>query len=204
MGFFGGAVGAVAGLGEFIVGAHQANKWNKTLNGLLDNRPKYNVQDEYQTNTNLASNTRDMYGRLTNSSQLPGQAQMQLAQNSANATGSAAMYGVDNPAMLSQLAGNALNSQNQGTNKLNIAGAENRQSNIANFAKATDNLQDQNTAMAEEKDKAWNYNINQPYQNQVARAAGKVAQGQSTMYKGFDMNTAGTMEMADTAQSTFK
>lgn len=174
-----------------IFGGRGLGLWGKgkRSGGLIENRPQYQIAGEYQENENLASNVRDMYGRLTNTSELPGQTQMQnkLAQNSANAVGAAAMYGVDNPAQLAQLANSALQSQNSSQNDLNIEGARFRQMNVDKFANATGDLQDAKTAMAEEKDKAWNYNINDPYQNAVDSARKRVKSNTEMIQKGGDM-----------------
>ena len=174
-----GSVNAVAG----IIGKRKAQK---DMNKLLSNRPQYQISSEYQENENIAANVRDMYGRLINTSELPGQTQMQnkLAQNSANATGSAAMYGVDNPALLAQLANSTLQLQDSAQNDLNIEGAKFRQINIGNYADATRHLEDTKTAMAEEKDKAWNYNINDPYQNKVDSARKRVKSNTEMIQKG--------------------
>lgn len=172
--------------GAGIIGKRKAQK---DMNKLLSNRPQYQISPEYQENEALASNVRDMYSRLTNTSELPGQTQMQnkLAQNSANAVGSAAMYGVDNPAQLAQLANSTLQSQNEAQNQLSIEGAKFRQMNMGNYADATRNLQDTKTAMAEEKDKAWSYNINEPYQNKVDSARKRIKSSTEMIQKGGDM-----------------
>lgn len=174
-----------------IFGGSGLGLWGKgkRSGGLLDNRPQYQISPEYQENENIAANVRDMYGRLTNTSELPGQTQMQnkLAQNSANATGSAAMYGVDNPALLAQLANSTLQLQDSAQNDLNIEGAKFRQINIGNYADASRHLEDTKTAMAEEKDKAWNYNINDPYQNKIDSARKRIKSNTEMIQKGGDM-----------------
>lgn len=204
MGLIGGGIQALAGIGMAGVGLIQSHNANKRLDALLRGRPQYNIQSEYGQNQTLANNVRDMYGRMTNTSDLPGQAQMEnrLAQNSANATGSAAMNGVNNPAQLAQLANSTLQNQNQSTVDLDIAGAENRNRNITNFANSAQGVEDANTAMAEEKDKAWNYNINEPYQNKVGTERKKLQVGQSNVYKGFDMGVAGAMSAGDSVGKT--
>jgi hypothetical protein len=192
--------GVVGGAAMGIAGGLQERDARKRLDTLLSNRPIYQIQPEYRLNQKLANQTRDMYGRLTNTSKLPGQqyAENQLGQNASNAISSASMYGVNNPAMLSQLAQNALQSQNQGINQLNIEGAQNRQANYGNFANATQDVQNTNTAMAEEKDKAWNYNVNEPYQNNVAAQVARRKEGRGMLYGGLDMGLSGLTSLGST------
>lgn len=179
----------VVGLGSAVAGAITKRKADKEMKGLLKDRPVYEVQAEYGQNKALAENVRNMYANLTKSSKTPGQqyAEQQLDQNTANTLASASRSGVTNPALLAQMSSSALQSQNQGVNQLNIEGARQRQDNYGNLANATQGVQSANTALAEEKDKAWNYNVNEAYQNRVDAARKKQQFGTELIQKGADM-----------------
>jgi hypothetical protein len=56
------------------------------------------------------------------------------------------------------------------------------------------NYQDQNQAMIDEKDKAWNYNTNMPFQNRIAMYRDKMKYGQ-------DLQAAGAASSAQSFSS---
>jgi hypothetical protein len=199
MGLFGGLFQSIAGFREENEGKKKAKKAEQDMEFWIKNRPDYDVRDEHYQNKGLATQTRNMYSDLTKTGQIPGQQYVedQLAQNTANTLASAQMYGTTNPAVLSQLAQNALQTQNQQSRNLSIEGARMRQENFGNLASATQALQSANTNIAEEEDKAWNYNVNEPYQLQVDRTRKKLKAGEEQEAKGRDMTNAAFKESAD-------
>lgn len=166
---YGGMAGAIAG---GIYGWASQKKRNKAqkaaqdrLTETLNNRPKYQRQAEFDENVKQAKGVQAIYDPLTKTNQLPGQAYMQnrVDNNASNALAKAGMEGLTSPSQYAQLLAATTQSQNDATTNLGIAGAQNRQDNIANYANATQNVQNANTALAREKDVEWDTNVQQPW-----------------------------------------
>lgn len=116
-------------------------------------RPKYKVNPQYTDNVALAE------GRAFGTNTAIDQGNNQLDQDQAEGINNAQRYSSSASSILntlSSLTGKKMQSQRAlvGDNaQLQVQGAN--------------QLQDANRALAEENDKAWNYNNNMPYQNMV-------------------------------------
>lgn len=166
---YGGQVGAAIGFGYGYLTQKKRNKAQQSaqdkLTETLNNRPKYQRQAEFDENVKQAKGVQAIYDPLTKTNQLPGQAYMQnrVDNNASNALAKAGMEGLTSPSQYAQLLAATTQSQNDATTNLGIAGAQNRQDNIANYANATQNVQNANTALAREKDVEWDTNVQQPW-----------------------------------------
>lgn len=175
-----GPVGMVIGaVGGGIYGGITQNKRNKAqkaaqdrLTEALNNRPKYVHQAELDENVKQAKGVQAIYEPLTKTNLLPGQAYMQnrVDSNASNAIAKAGMEGLTSPSQYAQLLAATTQSQNDATTNLGIAGAQNRQANIANYFDATRNVADNNTALANAKDIEFDTNIQQPWLSSVNMA----------------------------------
>lgn len=166
---YGGMAGAIAG---GIYGRASQKKRNKAqkaaqdrLTETLNNRPEYKRQAEFDENVRQAKGVQAMYEPLTKTNLLPGQAYMQnrVDNNAANAIAKAGMEGLTSPSQYAQLLAATTQSQNDATTDMAIAGAQNRQNNMASYANATQNVIGANTTLAREKDVEWDTNIKQPW-----------------------------------------
>lgn len=136
---------------------------------LLKNRPQYEIPGQYQENVNQAKGVQAMYEPLTKTNQLPGQAYMQnrVDNNSANILAKAGMEGITSPSQYAQLLAATTQSQNDATTDLGIAGAQNRQANMGNFANATGTLMNANSDLANQEQFKWGQNTFSPYASLV-------------------------------------
>lgn len=169
----GTVIGAVAG---GIYGGITQNKRNKAqkeaqakLDEALKNRPVYKRQAEWDENVKQAKGVQAMYEPLTKTNTLPGQAYMQnrIDANAANTVTQGVATGVSNPSQLVQLLSSANKTQQDAQVDLSIAGAENRQANMGNYANATQSVIKSNADLAREKDVEWDTNVQQPWLTQV-------------------------------------
>lgn len=120
---------------------------------LIRNRPKYEINEEIYQNQNLAKSA--AFGR-DRSIQIQ---ESQLEQDAADAASRAQDVTSNASSLLSTLAAIQSN-QDSARRGLAMNEAElQRQNRI--------NLMDANQAIIDEKDKAWDFNVNQPYQNQI-------------------------------------
>lgn len=127
---------------------------NKKLKKLTANAPKYDIQDEAYQNQAIAKAA--AYGR----NRAIESQQSQLDQDTSNAVGAAKDITSSTSGLLSTLA--AISAQKDTARRgLAQQEAQIQQQN-------TGQLLDANQAMIDEKDKAWNYNVNEPYQSRVA------------------------------------
>jgi hypothetical protein len=143
------------------------------LSKLIKNRPQYEIQKEYEANQGLAAN--QAYGRdraVTN-------AETQIDSQAANAFEAARQSSSSTPALMAALTG----VQNNATAARGDLVDQEQQSR----ARGMNNMMQTNSAMAEEKDKAWNTNVNEPYQNQVQRLRDKQKFGRDLLMKGIDL-----------------
>jgi len=134
--------------------ANKAKKAQKAENDAINNAPKYKISDEAYQNKNIAEG--QAFGRDRS---IMGQ-QKTVEQDAANDAGRAQQVSSSTSDLLSTIA--AIN-----TNKNNtIRGLGNDEAQIQN--QKVGQLYNVNNQMIDEKDKAWNYNSNMPYQMKIA------------------------------------
>lgn len=131
-----------------------ARKKQKKLDKLIENRPEYSISDEAQQNQAMARS--EAYGR---DRAIQG-AETELEQGAANAVAQAKDVTSGTSGLLSTIA--AIQA-NQDTTRRGLANDE-----AAMRSGKINTLMNANSAMIDEKDKAWNYNENMPYQMKVA------------------------------------
>jgi hypothetical protein len=127
----------------------------KKLNKLFDERPEYKISEEYSNNQGLARNA--AFGRDRS---IMAQ-ENNLEQQSADAIGVASQYSNSASGILATLS-SITDSKNQALR--NLAGDE-----AAIQRTKMQDLYGANVAMAEEQDKAFEYNVNTPYQKTIER-----------------------------------
>lgn len=141
-----------------------SRKAKKEIKKLLNNRPKYEIPDEAAENQ--ASARSQAYGR-DRSIQMQ---QENINQEAANAASAAKDVSGSTSSLLSTIA--AINANKTGQIRdLAQDEAGMQQGKLQNMYAA-------NSAMIDEKDKAWNYNVNMPYQQRLQRANEKLRRSQ--------------------------
>jgi len=161
-------------------------KWNKstTLNGKIDNlianRPQYVINDEYYDNSALAK------ARAFGRDRTIQMAEENVDKDVASATGQAKNISGSTGAVLDTL--RAVASGGMDT-KRNLATQE-----VGLRDQRMNDLYNTNTQLAEEKDKAWNFNVNEPYQNKIMALRQKRRFRQELAMKAVDL--AGTIGAA--------
>jgi hypothetical protein len=163
----------------------------KKIKALVADRPEYEINPEYQTNQALALN--QAFGRDT---AIQGQEE-NIEQQAADDVGMAQQYSGNTAALL-----NTIGSINTGKNAAlrNLGNDE-----AAIQRQKMQSLYGANTAMAEEKDKAWNYNVNEPYMTKLADLRAKKKARQENLWKGIDtIASLGTNLLAPGAGSLLK
>jgi hypothetical protein len=164
------ALGAAKGLAP-IAGGIMQNIQARKLNR-KNKRPIYNVDAGYQQNIDEAAALAKGRTRQFQN------AEMQADQAMANSAELAKGFSGNNTATS---IGSLIASQNQRNEAQRaILGAES-----AFQANATQNLAAQRQAMAEERDKAFNYNLNMPYQNTREEAINLRNSGNALIGQGF-------------------
>lgn len=148
-------INAVGGVVKGVAGGIVANKARKNLNKTLANAPKYNIHAEAKQNQALAK--ANAFGR-DRSIQM---AQEDVAQSANNAATQAKDVTNSTSSLLSTIS-QIQAQKNASMRSLAQDDAQMRQEKMLN-------LQNANNAMIDEKDKAWNYNVNEPFQNRVAQ-----------------------------------
>jgi hypothetical protein len=145
---------------------------NKKIKDLIENRPKYSIQDEAYENQALSKNM--AFGR-DRASQL---AEQNIMSSAADAMGQAKQVSGSTNALLDTIAG-ITGSQNQSLRDLGV--------NEANVqSQRMRDLYGNNQAMIDEQDKAWNYNVNEPYQNQMQALRDRKKFRQEMLFKALD------------------
>lgn len=139
--------------------ASGVNKTNKNLKKEIANRPKYDVAGEYSENKNLAANQAYARDRAVQNQE------ERIDQSAANAFDNAQQTSNSQPALLAALTG--INA-NTSAAKNDLVDQEQQ-----NRARGMGMMMQTNNQIAEEKDKAWNYNTNEPYQDRKRRLAEK-------------------------------
>lgn len=154
-GMIGGIISAVGGVVKGVAGGIVANKARKNLNKTLANAPKYKINQEAFDNQAIARG--QAYGRNT---------AIQMGQENNDAAANNAANQARDVSSSSSALMNAIQQIQSGRNAANrglaIDDASIRQQNVQN-------LQNVNNQMIDEKDKAWEYNVNTPFQNRVAQ-----------------------------------
>lgn len=143
------------GLIASISGTRMRKKANRALDRELANAPKYQITEEAFANQALAQS--DAFGR-DRSIQM---AQEDTAQSAANTIGEAKNVTNSTSALLQTLA-----TINQSRNQ-QLRGLAQDEAVLMNQKRQQ--LYGANAAMIDEKDKAWNYNQNMPFQMRVAK-----------------------------------
>lgn len=141
-----------------------SRKAKKEIKNLLKNRPKYEIADE--AFENQASARSQAYGR-DRSIQMQ---QENINQEAANAASAAKDVSGSTSSLLSTIA--AINANKTGQ----LRGLA--QDEAAMQQGKLQTLYGANNAMIDEKDKAWNYNVNMPYQQKLQRANEKLRRAQ--------------------------
>lgn len=166
----GGIVGGLIGAGTALGGTITERKNRKRLQKELANAPKYKIQDEARQNQTLAK--ANAFGR----DRAIQQAQEDVIQGNENAVSQAK----DVTNSTSSLMGTIAQLQGMKNNALRSLA----QDDAAMRQQKLLNLQGANEAMLDEKDKAWNYNVNMPFQNRVAMYRDKIKMGQEMQMAG--------------------
>jgi hypothetical protein len=182
------AVGGVAkGIQAFK--AHQDRQNAEAeQNRLIRKRPKYDIPEEYQQNVDQKRAVQGIYGNLAKKNNLPGQAYMQsrIDAGAANTVAQAQRDGVDSPSQLASVIAGAQQQQREGATDLAIAGAQNRQDNIGNFAKATDDVAQANLDLAGQKQFKWGQNTFSPYASMIAKTTQQMKAQQQRQWESED------------------
>lgn len=150
---------------------------NKKLKTLIENRPQYQISDEYYKNQALAQNA--AFGRDS----AIQQQEQNINQSAVDSVGQAQEVSSSTGSILSTLA--AIN--NNKNNALQDLGVQEGQVNRAN----RQDYMGSNVALAEEQDKQWNFNVNEPYQNQIQSLRDRKKFRQEALFKVLD--TAGAI-----------
>lgn len=146
---------------------------NQQIKDLINNRPKYNIAAQYGQNQALA--TSQAFGRDRSIQQQ----ESNIEQDSANTVNDAQMYSSSTSGLLDALSKITSNKNSA------LRGLAADESAIQN--QKISQLYGANTAQAEEQDKAWNYNVNQPYQLKLNALVQRKKNRSELLSKGLDL-----------------
>ena len=182
--------GMLAGAAPLQAGFIRKNTGKNSLKSQIDqlvaNRPQYNIANEYGTNQDLA--TTNAFGRDRSIQQQ----ESNIEQQSANTAGQIGDYSSNTGALLDALRG-ITSDKNTALRNLGADEAAIQQQKLGT-------LMGTNTVMAEEKDKAWNYNVNQPYQTKMKNLVDRRKARQENAWKAVDAALSlGTMGLSSGA-----
>ena len=121
--------------------------------------------------------------------------QNRIDANTANQTAIASQQGVSSPSGMAALYGAAMNAQNEATTDMNIKGADNRKDYQQLYANATTGLENQNSAMADQKVTQWNQNIYEPYATDIEEQRRRVRDA-TERKRGYSRQTIDTTSAA--------
>lgn len=162
--------GMLAGGAPFSGGPNKNLK--KQIDELIKNRPQYEIKDEAYENQALAKN--QAFGRDRGIQQ----AESNILANQANAVGESQQVSNSTNALLGTLEGMTGNVNNSlrslGVDEANVASGRMR------------DLYGANNAMIDEQDKEWNFNVNEPYQNQIQELRNRRKARQENFFKILD------------------
>lgn len=144
----------------------------KQIDALIKNRPKYEIQEEAFENQALAKNM--AFGRDRGIQQ----AEQNIETQSTDAIGQAQQVSNSSNAILDTIAGITGNANSS----LRSLGVD--EANVA--ANRMRDLYGANNAMIDEQDKAWNFNVNEPYQNQIQELRDRRKARQENLWKAID------------------
>lgn len=173
--------GTVAGISN-IIHNKKMKKLDQERKAIVANRPKYQIPQEVIDN-------QQMYKELAASNRLPGQSQIenQLDQKSAGAVQAAMQTGGNTADILNTVA-NINRSNLNSYNQLGVAGAQNRQANMGQYA-------DANAQLSDYRSQAFDYNQNQPYEYNLMRNQA-LAGAEIQSYNNSQQNTANLQGLA--------
>jgi hypothetical protein len=177
------------GLGTAVslVSEISKDKNNKALKREIRRAPKYKIQDEALENQAIART--QAYGRDRS---IMAQ-QENIEQEAANTAGQAKNISASTSDLLSTIA--AINA-NKNTTLRGLA-----QDEASLQSSKMQDLYGMNNAMIDEKDKAWNYNINMPYQMKIAALRDKIKSNSEMSAKGIDYEASTSSAFAGAAGS---
>lgn len=175
------AVSAGLGLAKAGYGIYQGIKQNNQAKKIDTTRPTYNIPGEVAAN-------QAMYRDMANSSRMPGQsiAENNIKAGTANSLNALTQTGGGVNNILAAVGGLNQN-QNNAMNNLATQGAQFQLQNKDKFANS-------NNVMAQYRDKAFDYNKNQPYMMNVARKNALQQAGATNINNG--LTTAGNTATA--------
>lgn len=153
---------------------------NKQIDQLIKNRPQYQVQDEAFETQALAKN--QAFGRDRGIQR----AEENIMTQGADTIGQAQQVSGSTNALLDILA-SISGGQNKNLRELGVDEAQIQSDRMRDLYGA-------NTAMIDEQDKAWNFNVNEPYQNQMQALRDRKKFRQEMAMKAFD--TVGRIGLA--------
>ncbi|HTJ52628.1 MAG TPA: hypothetical protein VL443_24400 [Cyclobacteriaceae bacterium] len=152
------------------------DKNSKALKRQIARAPKYTINDEAYQNKAVAE------GQAFGRDRSMMMAQQNLEQDAANAANQAKQVTGSTSGLLSTIA--AINA-NKNTN---IRGIAQDEASLQN--QKIQQLYNVNNQMIDEKDKAWNYNVNMPYQMKIAALRDKIQSNTEMSAKGLDYETS--------------
>lgn len=164
------------GLATAAIGAIGARRNKRDLNKLLDNAPQYQINDEAYDNQAIAKS--QAFGRDRSIQKQ----QTQLDQDAANSANQALNVTDSTSGLLSTIA--AINASKNNADR----GLAQQEAGMQN--QKIQQLYGVNNAMIDEKDKAWNYNKNMPYQMRVASLRDRRKFNEELLMKGIDTQAA--------------
>lgn len=177
---------------------------NSQINELISNRPKYKIQPGYAENQNLAQQGLTLakntaFGR---SRAIMAQ-EKNIDQNAADTMYAAGNESGSTSALLNTLA-QVNNSRNTALRGLAADEATIQNANMAQVYGQQAGEMNANTAMSEEQDKEWNYNVNEPYMNKLNMLVQKKKFRQGLLMKGLDvLGSAATMGLSGAFKNIF-
>lgn len=174
----GTAVGAVVGAAAGFIGKSLKNRRDRRkADKLAKERPVYQINEEAYDNQALAK------ARAFGRDRTIQMAEENVDSGMASAVGQAKNISGNTGAVLDTLRAISMNGMET---KRDLATQE-----VGMRNQRMGELYDANNAMIDEKDKAWNYNVNEPYQNKVQELRQKRRYQQERDMKAMDF--AGTM-----------
>lgn len=149
-----------------------SNSLKNKLDRLIKNRPQYDIKDEVYENQALAKN--QAFGR-DRSSQI---AEQNINTGMADSVGQAQQVSGSSNAILDTIA-----QINYGANN-SLRDLAEQEAQIQSGR--MNDLYGANNAVIDEQDKAWNFNVNEPYQNQIQALRDRKKFRQEALFKALD------------------
>lgn len=189
----GSLIGGALGLGKAIFGGVQASKGNKQMKSLLANRPTYTIPDAYQKALSV-------YGQMAQGG-MPGQQYYEdrIGESTARAIGSAERGAISSNVFQGAVS-NAQDKELQALQDLARMGAEYKTNAMSAYAQAQNQY-------GQLQDRAFDYNVAQPYDIKLNMANERKMAGQQNLMQGLGevgssvMNYVGTKYYGDILKS---